>query len=93
MFLEGAEYRSVGVSERWRSGALEDWSSKAQWLLEWRTRIAVVLGSECRATLTGSECRATLTILFPEQVTALKSRLDVGLFGSPVGDAFVIAAQ
>ena len=87
MFLEGAEYRSVGGLE------FQD---------------SMVVGMACphnsgsrhgvpsytkRATLIGSECRAILTIFFPEQVTALESRLDVGLFGSPVGDAFVIATQ
>ena len=53
---------------------------------------ATLTGTEFRATLTGTECRATLIILFIEQVTAFQSRLDVGLFGSPVRDAFVIAA-
>lgn len=59
---------------------------------ECRCHNAMVLGTEFRATLTGTECRATLIILFIEQVTAFQSRLDVGLFGSPVRDAFVIAA-
>lgn len=36
--------------------------------------------------------RATLSVLFFEQVTALKSSFHIGLFGSPIRDAFVIAA-
>lgn len=73
--------------------ALDDRSSTTLCSLQWRTRIAKVLGTECRASQIGTECRGTLTVFFPEQVAALKSRLDVGLFGSPVGDVFVIAAQ
>ena len=87
MFLEGAEYRSVGGLE------FQDAMVFGMAYLHSSGSRHGVPSYTKRATLAGTECRATLAIFVPEQVTALKSRLDVGLFGSPVGDAFVIAAQ